>query len=506
MPSATQLREHRAAIASLTDLAKTDLATVFRQVETGDQAREALLDVLPPLADAYGEASATLAADWYDELRDQAGIAKRFAAVPADAIPREQAEALARWAVGPMFAADPAKETALAKAQGGVQRLVANMDRLTIAKSTGLDPAGARFARVASAGGCPFCRMLAGRGAVYHSEATAGGHQYHDHCHCIVVPSWDDIDVPPHVLPSPPELTPEPEFVERLTSKLRRGEVSPEELRSGAASASPLGQVNAEEALRVFAAEREAAKATAATAEKVAQDAAGTAPKAQLPTPQGSVAEKVSFPQETLDALVPKGGWTTATRAKTLEVLKSTPEGKQLLKTMDSFQSGGSTAIPRLRTDIEKYLAGDVGDMPQGRQDAIENFLSAVGRSNAGDRALFRGMSIPGDIENVAARYKVGDDLDLSLASFSTDKKLAQDFTLRGAGKKVRGANKTPVLVEWVGEGKRALPIEKLSKSRVFANEKEWVGAGRYAIEGVKRVKRNGVETVVLTIRQKSVW
>ena len=51
---------------------------------------------------------------------------------------------------------------------------------------------GVRFARVPSGGEtCPFCIMLASRGAVYYSEQTAGadGH-YHANCRCRIVPSW----------------------------------------------------------------------------------------------------------------------------------------------------------------------------------------------------------------------------------------------------------------------------------------------------------------------------
>lgn len=498
MPSAA--RDHRTSVAKLATLAKADLALVYRSVDSPDQARDALLDVLPTLADEYGSAAATLGADYYDELRDAAGARGRFTAIAAELPGPARAEALARWGVSPLFKAEPDFDSSLTLVSGGLQRIIANADRQTVRGSSIQDPSARGWIRVGH-GECSWCQQYLD-GQVHYTE----GYDFnaHDHCLCTADPVFEDAETPPHILPDPPEITPEPEFVDKLANRLRSGELTPEQLKQGAASASPLGQRNAEEALRVFAAEREATKA-AQTAQKATQAPAEQVREA-LPTPTGSVASRVDFPQDALDELVPKGGWTTSTRAKTVERLKRTPEGRQLLKTMDSFQSGGSTAIPRLRTDIEKYLSGDADDMPQGRKDAIDNFLSALGRSDAGERNLFRGMSIPGDIEEVAARYKAGDDIDLSLASFTTDRRLAQEFTLKGAGQKVRAAKKTPVLVEWVGGGKRALPIEKLSKSRVFANEKEWVGAGRYAIEGVKRTKRNGVETVVLTIRQKGVW
>ena len=50
-----------------------------------------------------------------------------------------------------------------------------------------------RFARVPAGGEtCPFCLMLASRGAVYYTEETAGANShYHAHCRCQIVPSWD---------------------------------------------------------------------------------------------------------------------------------------------------------------------------------------------------------------------------------------------------------------------------------------------------------------------------
>ncbi|MFV8169837.1 ADP-ribosyltransferase [Mycolicibacterium peregrinum] len=53
---------------------------------------------------------------------------------------------------------------------------------------------GVRWARHASANACGFCRMLATRGAVYHSQALAK--KSHDHCHCLAVPDRDGLYVP----------------------------------------------------------------------------------------------------------------------------------------------------------------------------------------------------------------------------------------------------------------------------------------------------------------------
>lgn len=298
---------------------------------------------------------------------------------------------------------------------------------------------------------------------------------------------------PAPVAPPPPVAAPivaEPVYVDRIADAIRSGRDTVPNLERVLASpdTAPLPRANIRAALDKIAAEE---------AEAAAQRAAA-----------GKVADRVAIPAEVLETLLPKrGGWTTTTRAKAVETLKASPQGRQLLKTVDSFQSGGSTAIPRLRTDVEKYLAG-AGDLTAGRIDAIENLLSAIGNSTYPHdaKALYRGMVIPGDVDDVLAKYASGSPLDLSISSFSSDKALAQGFSERGAGKKVTTKNNTPVLVEWVGEAKKALPIENLGKSGVFAKEREWVAAGRYVVDGSRKVTRNGVDTVVVTIRQIEVW
>jgi hypothetical protein len=230
--------------------------------------------------------------------------------------------------------------------------------------------------------------------------------------------------------------------------------------------------------------------------------------RAAAPAPAGRISGTTDIPQDILDVLQPAGrGWDFTSYHKVADVMKQTETGKNLLKTMESFQGGGS-AVPRLRNDVERYLGGETG-LADGRVQTIKNLLGAIGRSTypRDDKSLFRGMSIPGKIDDVLARYQVGDDMDLSISSFSSDKSLAQSFTKEShAGQAVKGKNRTPVLVEWVGDSKHALPIEKISRNRVFANEKEWIGAGKYRIEGVRKVKRNGTESILLTIRQTEVW
>lgn len=230
MATQSQLREHRRAIADLSTLAFADIAELLRQIRNGDQAREALMDLLPMLTATYGAAAATLAADWYDDLRDDADASGRFTAIPAEPV-MDKTEPLARWAAGPMFTAEPDVTATISRASGGLQRIIADTDRDTIMASVQSDPAPTGYRRSASTSGCAFCKMLATRGATYNSAASAStvsgrgtalssnqqrrlgrraegikgrgtqsvGSKYHDHCKCVAEPVWGDEPEPAHV-------------------------------------------------------------------------------------------------------------------------------------------------------------------------------------------------------------------------------------------------------------------------------------------------------------------
>jgi hypothetical protein len=181
-------KAHRRDLVELTRLSGRDLGILFRKFDTATAARDGLLDTLPALVQLYGSAAATLGADWYDDLRDEAQVAGRFTAIPAELPDRGRTDALARWGVTPLFAAEPDFATALVKVQGGLQRIIADADRQTVMASAIADPRAQGWSRVGS-GECAFCAMVISLGAVY-SEATAD-FASHDHCNCAAIPAFD---------------------------------------------------------------------------------------------------------------------------------------------------------------------------------------------------------------------------------------------------------------------------------------------------------------------------
>ena len=166
---------YRRAQAALSSRAVADLRKVWPRLLTmsPDKTAEALALVLAEVTDKYGPASAAIAAEWFEEMRDTAGMAGSFRATAASTPSTERLEILARWGVGPLFGASPDPVTALNLVSGGLARQVLSVGRDTLMESIASDPAGPTYARHASANACAFCAMLATRGPVYTSETNA---------------------------------------------------------------------------------------------------------------------------------------------------------------------------------------------------------------------------------------------------------------------------------------------------------------------------------------------
>lgn len=227
MLTQAEVDEHRAAVAGLSTLAVNDLAQQFQSLDVEDAVavREVMSVVLWDLLNTYGPASATVGADWYDDVREAADAPGEFRSLLADLPDHGRTDSLVRWGVEPLFGDDVDPDAALSRMSGGLQRIVMDADRDTVTDNIDADPAKPMFARHASANACAFCALLATRGAVYRSEQSALrvvgrgteikpsrpgerkrgrpakgirargerplGEKYHDDCHCTVVPVFE---------------------------------------------------------------------------------------------------------------------------------------------------------------------------------------------------------------------------------------------------------------------------------------------------------------------------
>jgi hypothetical protein len=185
MPTLTAA--HRRDLAELTGLAQNDLSLIWAKFNTATAARDGLIELLPRLVAIYGSAAATLGADWYDEMRAVAAVKGRFRAIPAELPDQGRTDALARWGVTPLFAAEPNYDMALVKVAGGLQRVIANADRQTVRVSSIQDPKAQGWVRVGH-GECDWCANLLD-GEVHYVE----GYDFdaHDRCLCTAEPVFE---------------------------------------------------------------------------------------------------------------------------------------------------------------------------------------------------------------------------------------------------------------------------------------------------------------------------
>lgn len=182
-------------------LAQRELGKVWREIEGLPPARQRdiLLDVLPAIAAKYSDVTSVAASEWYQTLWDRHfgdGSGNGFDALPANPTDDDALRRIVRAKAGVLWdiAEGRADDSAfLTWANGFVDRNVKSGGRTTITANTRRDPHKPRFARIPSGvRTCPFCLMLASRGAVYANAETAGGegHDFHDRCHCEIAPEW----------------------------------------------------------------------------------------------------------------------------------------------------------------------------------------------------------------------------------------------------------------------------------------------------------------------------
>lgn len=188
---ASEASQVRSALAAVADDGTARLAALLPSLTgSAEQIRAALLDVTPSLVLAYADGTSALAADWYDDLREQAAAPGRFTAEPVVNDRSEKVARLVVWASEPLFQPEPSVEKVALRLLPDVQKEIARPFRDTVTTNTTRDPAASGWRRVSSGSGCKFCRMLADRGAVYKAETARFAS--HGNCHCSAAPAFGD--------------------------------------------------------------------------------------------------------------------------------------------------------------------------------------------------------------------------------------------------------------------------------------------------------------------------
>lgn len=142
--------------------------------------------IMAQLVQKYGVASSTLAARFYQQQRQAAGIPGRFTVRPADPAPLKQIASTVDWATKGLWGSNPDLQAGLTNLTGATETLVLDQGRDTIVNATKVDRKAIGWARIPEPGACAFCAMLATRGAVYKQDTVA--FKSHDHCRCHAEP------------------------------------------------------------------------------------------------------------------------------------------------------------------------------------------------------------------------------------------------------------------------------------------------------------------------------
>lgn len=195
MVSLAQSEELRLAQAEIRRLVESRMNEIVEYLAsrpglTAEQFRNSLLSQTKLVVTQYGDVAASVAAEWFDDMRALEGVAGSFRATPF-ASPYDDAavDGMVRRAVAPMFSESPDVAAVMRTVAQSAGKYVLGASRETIRRNSFIDPKGHGFQRVARGETCDFCLMLVGRGAVYKRETALFAS--HGDCNCAAVPSWD---------------------------------------------------------------------------------------------------------------------------------------------------------------------------------------------------------------------------------------------------------------------------------------------------------------------------
>lgn len=187
------LRTFEQANDGIAALVERDLLDFLGALDFGrpEAVQAALFDYVPVLVSEYGDVAATVAADWFDEVRAEEGVRGRFRAPLAPTVPAEQVNSRLGYATrvsGPLWLGDSATLTAFLGMMANEYALQPGRD--TVMEAAHKD--NAAYARVPEPGACKFCLMLASRGFVYSKSTVGDSKKFHGKCRCNAMPVWDE--------------------------------------------------------------------------------------------------------------------------------------------------------------------------------------------------------------------------------------------------------------------------------------------------------------------------
>lgn len=208
----------RRGLQLVTAASIAEVEQVARAYQDPEEQASALFLAVPLIVSDYIDGSSALALDWYEELRDFATPSSVFVPSPVTLVREAEIGNAVAWATQPLrdleaealAEIDALTDEMLARLTPVVQKDVAAGFWDTMTENVKEDPEAVGWQRIAREGACPFCRMLADKGAVYRKESTAT-FAAHTTCHCVAAPKFANGD-----------LGPEADVMQYLASSKRR--------------------------------------------------------------------------------------------------------------------------------------------------------------------------------------------------------------------------------------------------------------------------------------------
>lgn len=192
--SAATAQASQAGLALLLKQAVSNAVPTL-DVHDFDRTLDPFTRLIYALVFKYGQASASLAANYYRTTRRDAGIAGRITIIPADPAPPAQVRTAVGWATTPLRQSVPDLEAFETQLQGSTSKMVMDAGRTTVIDAVHRDKAAKGWARIpeptrSKSGTCAFCALLATRGLVYKSK-TSSDFRAHDGCECHAEPVFN---------------------------------------------------------------------------------------------------------------------------------------------------------------------------------------------------------------------------------------------------------------------------------------------------------------------------
>lgn len=200
--AAYQAQQRVVASSLIRDIVK--LLKLLFNVEQADESWPAVQMAISAMVLTSRARSASLAGPYYQQLRAAAGVTGQIVpAEPRDLAPERLTKALNSAGMAVMkqslrLGAPPAqaRDRMAVTLTGTASRLALEGGRDVMEATSHDDEDALGWARITDSDPCSWCAMLASRGAVFESGATAGdsrygGAKYHDHDSCQAVPIFD---------------------------------------------------------------------------------------------------------------------------------------------------------------------------------------------------------------------------------------------------------------------------------------------------------------------------